>query len=53
VADFQFMTRPVTVGTIVAQGDNVGCRIAMDAVVNAETIAHEVTAVTLGPLTAA
>jgi hypothetical protein len=25
----------------------------MDGVVNAETIAHEVTAVTLGPLTAA
>jgi hypothetical protein len=52
VADFQFMTQPVTVGTIVAQGDNVGCRIVMDAVVNAETIAHEVTAVTLCPTAA-
>ena len=47
------MTQPVTVGTIVAHGDNVGRRIVMDGVVNAETIAHEVTAVTLGPLTAA
>jgi Mycobacterium membrane protein len=52
VADFQFMTGPV-MGTIVAQRDSVGCRIVVDGVVNAETIAHEVNAATFGPLTAA
>jgi Mycobacterium membrane protein len=52
VADFQFMTGPV-MGTIVAQGDSVGCRSVVDGVVNGETIAHKVSAATFGPLTAA
>ena len=43
---FQFRTGPATVGNIVAQGDSdgSGCRIAVDGVVKAETISHEVTA---------
>jgi hypothetical protein len=52
VADVQFMTGHV-MGTIVAQGDSVGCRSVVDGVVNGETIAHTVSAATLGPLTAA
>jgi Mycobacterium membrane protein len=55
VADFQFMTGPVIVGTIVAQGDSdsIGCRVVVDGVVNAETIPHEVNAVTFCLLRAA
>lgn len=40
-------------GTIVAQGNSVGRRSVVDGVVNRETIAHTVSAATLGPLTAA
>jgi hypothetical protein len=46
VADFQFSTGPVIVGTIVARGDSgsIGCRLVVHGVVNAETIPHEVSA---------
>jgi MmpS family membrane protein len=52
VADFQFMTAHV-MGTIVAQGDSVGRRSVVDGVVNGDTIAHTLSAATLGLLTAA
>jgi hypothetical protein len=53
VADFQFMTAPVIVGTIVALLDSIGCRIVVDGVVNPETIAREEKAVTFTSLLAA
>jgi hypothetical protein len=53
VADFQFMTAPVIVGTIVAPSDSIGCRIVVDGVVNPETLARERNAVTVTPLMAA
>jgi hypothetical protein len=53
VADFQFMTAPVIVGTMVAPCESIGGRVIVGGVLNAETIAREVNAVTFGLLTAA
>jgi hypothetical protein len=53
MADFQFKTAPVLVGTIVALSDSIGCRIAVDGVVDPEAIAREENAVTFAPLMAA
>jgi hypothetical protein len=53
VADFQFKTAPVTVGTIVALGNSIGCRIVVDGVVDPETIARDENAVAFTPLMAA
>jgi hypothetical protein len=53
VADFQFMTAPVIVGTIVALLDSIGCRIVVDGVASPETIARERNAVTFTPSMAA
>jgi hypothetical protein len=53
VADFQFMTVPVIVGTMVALGDSIGGPVMVDDALNAETIAREVNAVTFGLVTAA
>jgi hypothetical protein len=49
VADFQFRMSPATMGSKVAQGDSdsIGCRIAVDHVVTAARVSHEVNAFTV------
>ncbi len=55
MADFQFRTRPATVASIVATGDSDGSggRFEGHSVVKAETISHQVDALSVCPLKAA